>query len=246
MKKIIPGILIVLTTLFMMSCQQGSKDKPANDNPNSIEVIAKEVLQAQKYTYVLAEGADMEYWVAIPTAEIEVGETYYHAPGMLMKDFHSKDLDRDFEEVYFLQMLSKEPLPESPVPEQHTDETQNESMDQKTGAHIKTEAAAVSVKPAEDGITIAELFENKEQYGGQEVVLRGQVVKINENIMDRNWVHIQDGTEFDGNYDLVITTDEIHEPGAVVTFEGVVALDKDFGAGYVYDVIVEEGKARIK
>jgi hypothetical protein len=30
----------------------------------------------------------------------------------------------------------------------------------------------------------------------------------------------------------------------VVTFEGVIALDKDFGAGYKYDIILEQGKLK--
>jgi hypothetical protein len=60
--------------------------------------------------------------------------------------------------------------------------------------------------------------------------------------MKTNWVHIQDGTNNDGSFDLTITTDEVTKVGDVVTFEGVVAVKKDFGAGYYYEVIVEKAK----
>ena len=33
---------------------------------------------------------------------------------------------------------------------------------------------------------------------------------------------------------------DVANVGATVTFEGVIALDKDFGAGYFYPVIMEE------
>ena len=58
--------------------------------------------------------------------------------------------------------------------------------------------------------------------------------------MGKNWVHFQDGTSYEGAYDLMITTQENAQVGDVVIFEGVISLDKDFGAGYFYNVILEE------
>jgi hypothetical protein len=65
-------------------------------------------------------------------------------------------------------------------------------------------------------------------------------VKVNEAIMHRNWIHLQDGTEYEGNYDLTVTTDRRVNVGNVVTFEGKVSLNRDFGAGYTYEVIMED------
>ena len=92
---------------------------------------------------------------------------------------------------------------------------------------------------SEGSIKIKELVENKEKYAGQEVQLSGEVIKVNPNIMGRNWIHLIDGTMDD--YDLVITTDINIPEGAFVTLKGQVSLDKDFGAGYFYEVIVEGG-----
>jgi hypothetical protein len=58
--------------------------------------------------------------------------------------------------------------------------------------------------------------------------------------MNRNWVHIQDGTKDKDKYDLTVTTLETVKVGDVVIFEGVVSVGKDIGAGYFYDVLIED------
>jgi hypothetical protein len=63
--------------------------------------------------------------------------------------------------------------------------------------------------------------------------------------MGKNWVHIQDGTEYQGGFDLTITTDGQVAVGETVTFEGKIVLDKDFGYGYSYPVLMEEAKIAI-
>jgi hypothetical protein len=52
--------------------------------------------------------------------------------------------------------------------------------------------------------------------------MKGQVTKINEGVMDKNWVHIQDGTNEAGNFDLTITTQDSVKMDEVVTFEGTI------------------------
>ncbi len=61
--------------------------------------------------------------------------------------------------------------------------------------------------------------------------------------MELNWVHIQDGTEFEGKFDLTVTSTESFKVGSVVTLEGVLALNKDFGYGYSYEVLLEKATA---
>ena len=60
--------------------------------------------------------------------------------------------------------------------------------------------------------------------------------------MAMHWVHLKDGTGEEGTDDLTITTDETVIVGQVVTFEGTIVLNKDFGAGYKYDVIMQQAK----
>ena len=105
----------------------------------------------------------------------------------------------------------------------------------------KAEKLNVAVEPAKGGITILDLMSNKQKYANQEVMIRGVVTKFSESIMKRNWIHIQDGTSEDGNFDLTVTSLNKVSIGETITIKGVVILDKDFGYGYRYEVIIEDG-----
>lgn len=109
-------------------------------------------------------------------------------------------------------------------------------------AEVKIEKA-----PGENSYTVEEIFSKAAELNGQTVTVRGKVMKVSPRIMGRNWIHLQDGT---GNaesntHDLVVTTSQ--EPAAdwdVITMEGVLAANKDFGAGYKYVVIIEEANIK--
>jgi hypothetical protein len=101
----------------------------------------------------------------------------------------------------------------------------------------------VSVETAKGGISIADLYKKQTEYAGKTVIVRGVVVKYNRQIMHKNWIHIQDGTDFSGKFDLTVTSMDSVQVGNTVTFKGTISLNKDFGAGYTYDVIMEEAKA---
>ncbi len=97
------------------------------------------------------------------------------------------------------------------------------------------------VKIASTGTTIAEVFDQKDKLAGQLVTIRCEVTKYASMIMGTNWAHLQDGTSAqDGNKDLTVTTSAEVKAGDVVMVQGKVTLNKDFGAGYKYDVIIED------
>ena len=120
----------------------------------------------------------------------------------------------------------------------------NQNMEgQNYKSAVKIEKIDIVVEPCKECITIAKLLENKQSYSGKVIKVKGKVTKFNPAIMGKNWVHIQDGSEFQGGFDLTITTDIQVSVGEIITFEGKIALDKDFGYGYSYNVLLEEGKA---
>jgi len=94
----------------------------------------------------------------------------------------------------------------------------------------------------ENGFTVADIFAKASSLKGKKVKVKGQVVKVSPNIMGKNWLHLQDGTgdPVKNSHDLVVTSADKAEKGDIVTVEGVLAADKDFGAGYKYAVIVED------
>ena len=111
-----------------------------------------------------------------------------------------------------------------------------------SSAIVPLAGAKVERSTAENGYTVGELFARAADLNKQKVTVQGQVVKISRNIMGRNWIHIQDGTgnPMKNTHDLVITSSALIEKGSVASFEGVLAADKDFGAGYRYDAIIED------
>ena len=93
-------------------------------------------------------------------------------------------------------------------------------------------------------IDLSELFNNQAKYGNEMVIIKGVVVKVNPNIMGKNWIHIQDGTKNDEGelHDLTITSEDEFKVDQEVIVKGKITLDKDLGAGYFFEVIMEEGK----
>jgi hypothetical protein len=106
------------------------------------------------------------------------------------------------------------------------------------------EAPAMDTKVAElePGQNIAWLHANKDTVAGQQVSLRGKVVKYNSNIMDRNFIHIQDGSgdAADGSNDLTVTSKTETAVGQTIVVSGTIILDKEFGAGYSFPVMMED------
>ncbi len=103
------------------------------------------------------------------------------------------------------------------------------------------------IAKADGGKTIAEVFAEKDQLAGQSVVFRGKVVKVNPNIMGKNWLHVRDGSGGEGTNDLTVTTaDVLPEIGDTVLVTGTVALNKDFGMGYQYAILVEDAEVVVE
>lgn len=64
--------------------------------------VVRETIPAGNYTYLRVTHDDKEAWLAIPRRDVPVGTEIRYGQGNVMKDFHSKSLDRTFEEVLFL------------------------------------------------------------------------------------------------------------------------------------------------
>ena len=238
--RIIFLTLIIVFGVYFSSCQSNQ----SSSNPNEHKVVVAEVLQASEYTYLRVNENDKELWMAVPKMDALAGETYYYDNAMPMTDFKSKDLNKTFKEILFLENLSKTPIvagseankvnPHGTIPN-----TGNISDAQKP----KIEKKDVVVEHNNGEISIAELFKNKEQYAGKTVKVKGKVVKYSPEIMSKNWIHLQDGTDFEGKFDLTITTSSTDvKVDDVVTLEGIVSINKDFGYGYFYEVLLEDAK----
>jgi hypothetical protein len=233
------SILLVLASL---SCREKEQEQQAQQQQQMQQggvaadlhtVVVQEVIQATSYTYLKVKEADRDFWIAINKKEIEVGATISFAGALEMNNFQSKDLQRTFEKIYFVNRIVG-----------GESSTTQQSMSMPHQMKPELEKKEISIEPARGGITIGELFANRDSYADKTVLIKGQVTKVNRAIMDRNWVHLQDGTGDSGSFDLTITTNDEVNVGDVATFEGKITLKKDFGAGYSYEVLMEEASLK--
>lgn len=234
--------------------------KTPSQAPDALQLAAGsgtvvQTLDTSRYTYILLDdGADNESWAAVPKTKLEIGEQIELEGGIVMRNFNSKSLNRTFDSVTFATGVSRAAADKSARMQAATmaGSDVNRSGMAAPGLTPQTRGSSRATAPftklkiekstAQNGYTVAELFAKGASLNKQKVTVKGQVVKVNPDIMGRNWIHIQDGTgDFAKNtHDLVITSADIAEIGVIISVEGILAADKDFGAGYRYDVIVED------
>lgn len=99
--------------------------------------------------------------------------------------------------------------------------------------------ASFSAAAADDLKTVADIYGNMATLAGQTVSVKGKVVKVVSGIMKRNFVHVQDGTGGPDSNDLIVTSKQTAKVGDQVTISGTVVVNRDFGSGYFYPLLIE-------
>ena len=229
MKRLLPLILIALMVTFS-ACENKTEEANENLPAGTHKITVAEFIQTPNYTYIKADENGNEYWIAVTRMQPEKGQTLYFSKSMEMKNFKSEALDRTFESVLFVQDVSQTP-PSAQQPAGHP-QVYNQTKQN------------VDIQPLADGKTVAQIYEQKDQLNGQRVKVKGKVVKYNPHIMGRNWIHIQDGTGKDNNFDLMVTSADSTKAGDVVIVEGTVEINQDFGAGYSYPVLLSNATVK--
>lgn len=253
--------LLAICSVMMMACNNGPKviqsSTEQNDSPKSgiftpdpstqvvtstdqsfsndlHTITVNEVLPATRYVYLNVSEGDSKFWIATRKQEIKKGETYFYRGGLLKTNFESKEYNKVFDTIYLISNL---------VSQDHSKHTDNLNTNvQKSDPIAQKEDIPThtdKIVEHKGSIKIAELIKDPKKYEGHTIQLSGKCVKVNPNIMDRNWIHLQDGSKND--YDLVITSNTFVPEGSDITIKATVVLNKDFGAGYKYDLILENG-----
>jgi len=221
---------------------KAKQEVPPPDTSSLSGKIA-ETMNSGGYTYLCIEKDSKKTWVAIPETKVSVGENISLPPGYEMVNFTSKTLNRTFEKIVFTTgpTSAHSAHGASDKMSAHGGSMGSKSADTSTTENIKVEKAA-----SPNAYTVAEIFGKKSELDKKDVVVSGKVVKVSAGIMGKNWLHIQDGSgnAKDGNNDLVVTTQDIPKVGDIVTANGTLYKDKDFGSGYKYDVILEDASIK--
>lgn len=240
-------VLFLGCIAFLFSCEPKQGQQARDLPPKTSEVasklnkiIAKEVIQATSYTYVKGDQDGKDVWIAILKRDVEVGKPYYYGQSMAMKNFQSKELERTFETILFLEGISDSPDGLNTANKSNPHASMQNPHSSKENTSSGTPRTEMNVTHEEGETEIGKLYDNMQSLAGKKVKVRGVVTKYNPGIMNRNWVHIQDGTGGQTTFDLTITTQDELKLGTIAVFEGVVAVDKDFGHGYKYNLILEE------
>ena len=195
-----------------------------------------ETMSSAGYTYIRVEEEGNAFWIALPETQVSAGEQVSFYEQMLMVNFTSPSLNRTFDRILFVEAINK-------------------------GTELPTHATAMSSphkqppvqqpepqEPKELGnpvgrFTIKAIFEQKDELAGKVIEVEGKIAKLTEQIMGRNWVHIEDGTgtKPEKNNKIIFRTTQAGiAVGDEVVAKGVLYVNKDFGYGYFYPVIVED------
>jgi hypothetical protein len=226
-------------------------------------VLKGEVLEVQDvegYTYLRLKTQEGEVWAAVTTTAVKKGAVVNIGNPMTMQNFESKALKKRFDKIVFgavVQVGSQGSLPKpGPTAGAATMLPAMPAAPMAAAAHAGTGAAATQAAPTKvekvdkakgaDARTVAEIVKGKAGLKDKTVVVRARVVKVNNGIMGKNWLHVQDGSgaALDGSHDVLVTTKDTAAVGDVVTLRGTVRTDVTMGAGYAYAVMVEDAAVR--
>jgi hypothetical protein len=253
-----------------VQAQQVAAGMPAQPAAAGPEVKGKvvEKLDAPPYSYLKIQTASGEAWAAVPKADVAAGAEVTIAGAVPMQKWESKTLNRTWDLVYF-GTLGGAPAAQAAMPPAMGGGAPPPGMgggmpppgmggaqgapmgpDSMAAAHAAaaagpSEVGDVKVPKASgaDARTVAEAWAQRAALKEKPVTIRGKVVKFNQGIMGKNWVHLRDGTGTAGkDNDITVTTGDVAQVGDVVVAKGTLRVDKDFGAGYAYPVIVEDAK----
>ena len=105
MKNNIKLFAILITILTLVSCKDKAEYSKINNSQIEVtndlhKIVVKEMIDGGGYVYLNVDEDGNNYWMAIATMPIEVGNTYYYNGGMVMKDFVSKHTAKNLTENF--------------------------------------------------------------------------------------------------------------------------------------------------
>ena len=222
-----------------------------------------ETMDAAEYTYMRLKTATGETWAAINRTKIAKGDAVTVTNAMVMDGFQSKTLNRTFDHILFGVLATPGApapaaagVPAAPMASGHqpaagaaappTQEQMAAQHGQAAGGPADAPDVKVPKAEGSNAKTVAELWAQRASLKGKEVAVKAKIVKVTNSVMGKNWLHVRDGSgsKATKDNDLTVTTDVVARTGDVVTVTGTVSVDKDFGAGYAYPVIIENAKVK--
>jgi len=231
MKILLAIYLIVAPAFTSFAPVVWAGETPASTSPSAALVTGEvlEIKDVDSYTYLRLKTKDVETWAAVGKAAVKKGAKVSIENVMVMKNFESKSLNKTFPTILFGSLTVADKATASP----HSGAAK--ALDTTVPVNV---AKAIGANAR----TVAEIVTKAAELKDKSVLVRGQIVKYNPQVMGRNWIHLRDGSGVaaDNTHDILVTTTQQAKHGDVVTVSGVVRTDKDFGSGYAYKVLIED------
>jgi hypothetical protein len=176
-----------------------------------------EVQAAASYTFLKVATESGEAWLGVTPRPFAAGERICVGDIVVSESFHSPTLGRVFDRVSFAEELD-EGAPAAGAPR--------------------------VITPPEGGRSIAEAWRDRKELAGRKVSVAGRVVSFSPDVMGVNWIRLKDGSgnRYVQDDVLSVTTRDRVEVGAIVEVTGILSADRDFGSGYAFQVVVEDGR----
>jgi hypothetical protein len=219
---------VLATALIATSVFAAGPTATAPASSPAVSGVILEIRDVESYSYIRLKTKDGETWAAVGRAPLKTGATVTITEPMVMKDFESKALKKTFPSIVFGNLAgSNKAAAEAHGGSVKVADTQPIKVPRATGANART---------------VAEVVTKASELKDKTVQVRAKVVKVNAAIMGKNWIHLRDGSgsAADNTHDVLVTSAAQTQVGDVVTVSGVVRVNKDFGAGYVYKVLIED------
>jgi len=237
---------LVFLSLIFISCKRG----PDTQEPFSLEaqtkvvesyedirwaeheVVVKEVHESSNYLYLQVQEGSKTYWIATGPGSVKPGNRYFFNEAVVKRDFISEKLDRKFDSIYLVAQF----LPESRKNELKRMRFNPHASEQGKETEISDQASNTGEEVQK--VSLDGLLKDPKRYENLMVEMEGICSKVNEGILKRNWIHLK--TNPDEEQEIVATSNSTAKVGEVLTLRATVRINKDFGAGYIYPILLED------
>lgn len=261
--KLLTFILITLLSTYTYAVEPGHEghDHAKGEHTQKAQspkgIYYGKVLEVQGvmgYKYLKVDENGTQLWVAIANAPVAVGDNIGYDKQVIMHNFESKSLGKTFKEIIFASDVYLPQQAEKPKsmkamlglgsPNPHAKDPHKEM-----GTSVVTDEKPAKPFVKKDVYTIEEVHIWRKSLENQTISVKATVHKVSRNIMKLDWVHLGDGTGDKKRLtdDLVFTAASTKvKAGDNVIAKGKVIVNKDFGYGYFYKVLIQDATFEVK
>jgi len=258
--KLLPLLLIALLTTFTYAIEPGHEGHDHAQGAHTQKVQTPkgiyygkvlEIKGVMGYKYLKVDENGTQHWVAIANAPVALGDKIGYDKRTIMYDFESKSLGKKFKEIIFASDVYLPQKAEKPKSMKDMLGLSSKDPHKGMGRGMSAEENEKPAKPfvKKDVYTIEEVHMWRKNLEDKIISLEGTVFKVSHQIMKLDWVHLGDGTGNEKKLtdDLVFTATSTNiKAGDKVIAKGKVVVNKDFGYGYFYKVLIQDATFGVK